>query len=72
MGGEEAYFSQNEFELVQLFAGQASLALENAEAHGAVKVRAEHDALTGLRNHGSFQRELGQAIAVAERLRSRC
>jgi diguanylate cyclase (GGDEF)-like protein len=66
MGSEEAYFSQNEFELVQLFAGQASLALENAEAHGAVTVRAEHDALTGLRNHGSFQRELGEAVATAE------
>ncbi|HEV7809282.1 MAG TPA: diguanylate cyclase, partial [Candidatus Limnocylindrales bacterium] len=66
MGLEEAYFSQNEFELVQLFAGQASLALENAEVHGAVTVRAEHDALTGLRNHGSFQRELGQAITRAE------
>jgi diguanylate cyclase (GGDEF)-like protein len=66
MGGEEASFSQNEFELVQLFAGQASLALENAEVHGAVTVRAEHDALTGLRNHGSFQRELGQAVASAD------
>src|SRR5829696_7461956 len=66
MGGEEAYFSQNEFELVQLFACLASLALENAEAHGAITVRAEHDALTGLRNHGSFQRELGQAIVAAE------
>ena len=66
MGEEDAYFSQNEFELVQLFAGQASLALENAEVHGAVTVRAEQDALTGLRNHGSFQRELGQAIDAAE------
>ncbi|HEY8437994.1 MAG TPA: diguanylate cyclase [Candidatus Limnocylindrales bacterium] len=66
MGGSEAYFSRNEFELAQLFAGQASLALENAEAHGAVTSRAEHDALTGLRNHGSFQRELGEAVAGAE------
>ena len=66
MGGEEAYFSQNEFELVQLFAGQASLALENAEVHGAITVRAEHDALTGLRNHGSFQRELAQQILAAD------
>jgi len=48
MGDADAGFSQNEFELVQLFAGQASLALENAEAHGAITVRAEHDALTGL------------------------
>ncbi|HUQ78214.1 MAG TPA: EAL domain-containing protein [Patescibacteria group bacterium] len=66
MGGEEAHFSQNEFELVQLFAGQASLALENAEVHGAITVRAEHDALTGLRNHGAFQRELGQAVSDAQ------
>src|SRR6185436_19050495 len=66
MGEEDAHFSQNEFELVQLFAGQASLALENAEVHGAVTVRAEHDALTGLRNHGSFQRELGDAVGRAE------
>ena len=63
MGGPEAYFSANEFELTQLFAGQASIALQNAEIHGAVRVRAEHDALTGLRNHGSFQRELGEAVA---------
>jgi diguanylate cyclase (GGDEF)-like protein/excisionase family DNA binding protein len=66
MGGTEAYFSQNEFELTKLFAGQASIALENAEAHGAIKVRAEHDALTGLRNHGQFQRELAEAIATPE------
>ncbi len=36
--------------------------MQNAEAHGEVRVRAEQDALTGLRNHGSFQRELGQAV----------
>ena len=56
MGEEEAYFTANEFELTKLFAGQASIALQNAEAHGEVRVRAEHDALTGLRNHGAFQR----------------
>ena len=66
MGGPEAHFTQNEFELTKLFAGQASIALENAEAHGAIRVRAEHDALTGLRNHGQFQRELAEAIAAAE------
>ena len=63
MGEAEAAFTPNEFELTQLFAGQASIALQNAEIHGAVRVRAEQDALTGLRNHGSFQRELGDAIA---------
>jgi len=62
MGGDEAHFSRDEFELVQLFAGQASIALRNAEAHGAVMTQAEHDALTGLRNHGAFQRELGVLV----------
>ena len=64
MGDTDASFSANEFELTQLFAGQASIALQNAETHGAVRVRAENDALTGLRNHGSFQRELGDAVAA--------
>jgi diguanylate cyclase (GGDEF)-like protein len=63
MGGEEAHFTRDEFELVQLFAAQASIALRNAEAHGAVVTRAEHDALTGLRNHGAFQRQLDELIA---------
>ena len=65
--GEVDYkFSENEFELTKLFAAQASIALRNAEAHGEVKVQAERDALTGLRNHGSFQRELGKAIVDAD------
>jgi diguanylate cyclase (GGDEF)-like protein len=67
MGEAEAAFTENEFELTQLFAGQASIALQNAEIHGAVRVRAEQDALTGLRNHGSFQRELGDTVAEAGR-----
>jgi diguanylate cyclase (GGDEF)-like protein len=62
MGEQEAHFTQNEYELTKLFAGQASIAMQNAEAHGEVRVRAEQDALTGLRNHGSFQRELGEAV----------
>jgi diguanylate cyclase (GGDEF)-like protein/excisionase family DNA binding protein len=71
MGAEESHYSQNEFELTKLFAAQAAIALRNAEAHDEVKVQAERDALTGLRNHGSFQRELqgflagGQARLVA-------
>ena len=60
----EAHFSQDEFELCQLFAAQASIALRNAEAHGAVVTRAEHDALTGLRNHGAFQRHVTERIAA--------
>ena len=70
MGGAESHFAQNEFELTKLFAGQASIALQNAEIHRAVEVRAELDALTGLRNHGAFQRELGEAIAGRRRVRA--
>ncbi len=66
MGLAESHFSENEFELTKLFAGQASIALQNADVHRAVEVRAERDALTGLRNHGAFQGELGDAIAGAE------
>lgn len=62
MGNEEAYFTPNEFELTKLFAGQASIALQNAEAHGEVRDRAEQDSLTGLRNHGAFQRDLSEAV----------
>jgi diguanylate cyclase (GGDEF)-like protein len=62
MGGEESHFSRDEFELVQLFAAQASIALGNAETHRAVVTQAEHDSLTGLRNHGAFQRQLDELL----------
>ncbi|HTK45791.1 MAG TPA: EAL domain-containing protein [Patescibacteria group bacterium] len=64
MGTDEAHYSQNEFELTKLFAAQAAIALRNAEAHDEVKVQAERDALTGLRNHGAFQRELDGYLAA--------
>jgi diguanylate cyclase (GGDEF)-like protein len=63
LGEPRVPFSQDEFELVRLFAAQASVAMRNAETHGAVRLAAEHDALTGLRNHGAFQRDLGAALA---------
>ena len=66
MGGAESHFARDEFELVQLFAAQASIALRNAETHGEMITRAEHDALTGLRNHGAFQSDLGVAVATSE------
>ena len=65
IGELNAHFSENEFELTKLFSAQAAIALRNAEAHGEIKVQAEHDALTGLLNHGAFQRELGAAITTA-------
>jgi diguanylate cyclase (GGDEF)-like protein len=66
VGGEEVYFSDADFDLVKLFAGQASIALRNAEAHQAITVRAETDALTGLGNHGAFQRTLADVLGQPE------
>jgi diguanylate cyclase (GGDEF)-like protein len=65
IGLQEIYFTQTDFELVQLFAGQASIALRNAEAHHQVAVRADTDALTGLGNHGAFQRRLAELVDAA-------
>ncbi|MEA2651885.1 MAG: hypothetical protein QOI85_1606 [Chloroflexota bacterium] len=65
VGRSEVYFSESDFELVQLFAAQASIALRNADTHHAMSQRAETDALTGLGNHGAFQLELGRMIESA-------
>ena len=65
VGGPEVHFSESDFELVQLFAAQASIALRNADAHHAMSQRAETDALTGLGNHGAFQRDLGRYVERA-------
>ncbi len=63
LGGPEAHFSADEFELIQLFAAQASLALQTAETLVAARIQAERDALTGLRNHGAFQADLAASVA---------
>ena len=60
VGGADNYFSENDFELIKLFAGQSAIALRNADTHHAMSQRADTDALTGLGNHGSFQRHLGE------------
>jgi len=59
-------FSPDEFELVQLFAAQASIALQNAEVYRAIELRAETDALTGLANPGSFHERLAHEVARGE------
>jgi diguanylate cyclase (GGDEF)-like protein/excisionase family DNA binding protein len=64
--GEGRVFSDDEFELVQLFAAQASIALQNAEVHLAVRQRAQTDVLTGLLNHGTFVQHMDALIAAAE------
>ena len=55
-------FSTEEVELVQLFAAQVSIALQNAEVFQAVEIRARTDDLTGLLNHGTFQEWLERSV----------
>ncbi len=64
--GEGRVFSDDEFELVQLFGAQASIALQNAEVHLAVQRHAQTDVLTGLLNHGTFGQQLDALIDAAE------
>lgn len=65
--GEGASFSDEEFDLVKLYAAQAAIGLSNAQAHQAVEVRAQTDTLTGLKNRGTFQRRLDQLVARNQR-----
>ncbi|MEX1335737.1 MAG: GGDEF domain-containing protein, partial [Candidatus Limnocylindrales bacterium] len=60
--GEEVSFDEREFEIVRLFAAHVSIALQNALVHRAVELRAQTDALTGLRNHGTFREDLRLAV----------
>ncbi|MFZ5853134.1 MAG: GAF domain-containing protein [Chloroflexota bacterium] len=62
--GRSDRFTTEEFELVQLFAAHVSIALQNAEIHSAVAVRARTDDLTGLLNHGTFEARLAEAVAA--------
>jgi diguanylate cyclase (GGDEF)-like protein len=64
--GVGASFEEDEFELVQLFAGQASIALQNAEVHLDARRRAQTDVLTGLLNHGTFGQQLESLIGTGE------
>jgi len=64
--GEGRSFTEQEFELVKLFAAQVSIAVQNAETHGAIARQAETDDLTGLGNHRSFRNALERAVAAGE------
>ncbi len=64
--GEGDTFSEEEFELVQLFAAQVSIGLQNAQAHTATERRAQTDILTGLLNHGTFGDQMEALIEAKE------
>jgi diguanylate cyclase (GGDEF)-like protein/excisionase family DNA binding protein len=64
--GEGNTFTDDEFDLVKLFAAQVSIALQNAEVYRAVEIRARTDDLTGLLNHGTFRERLFGSVARLE------
>lgn len=59
-------YTPDEFELAKVFAAQVSIALQNAEVHRAVAIRAQTDALTGLLNHGTFKEWLVRLVEAGE------
>jgi diguanylate cyclase (GGDEF)-like protein len=61
--GDRATFDDAELELIQLFAGHVAIALRNAVQHQAVELRAQTDALTGLKNQGTFNDRLDRWVA---------
>jgi diguanylate cyclase (GGDEF)-like protein len=65
--GEGNTFSFDEFELVQLFAAQVSIALQNAEVFQAVQIQAQTDGLTGLLNHSTFEEWLARTVREGNR-----
>jgi diguanylate cyclase (GGDEF)-like protein/excisionase family DNA binding protein len=65
--GENNRFTDDEFDLVKLFAAQVSIALQNAEVYRAVEIRARTDDLTGLLNHGTFREWLAGHVSRLEK-----
>jgi diguanylate cyclase (GGDEF)-like protein len=64
--GEGNTFSDDEFDLVKLFAAQVSIALQNAEIYRDVEIRARTDWLTGLLNHATFREQLESSVAQGD------
>jgi diguanylate cyclase (GGDEF)-like protein len=68
--GEDARFSEAEFELAQRLGDAAALALDNAHVRARLEREAQTDSLTGLYNHRYFherlRRELTKASAAHE------
>jgi diguanylate cyclase (GGDEF)-like protein len=65
--GQDARFSDEEFELVKLFAAHVSIALRNAATHREVELRAETDHLTELWNHGALVEQTDELVEQRQR-----
>ena len=53
--------------MLEMYAHQAALAIENARAYNRAVKQSQTDSLTGLANHGHFQQTLSQAVAQSVR-----
>jgi diguanylate cyclase (GGDEF)-like protein len=65
--GDDANFSDDEFELVKRFADAAALALDNAQIRARLELQAQTDSLTGLFNHRYFHERLRAELQRASR-----
>jgi diguanylate cyclase (GGDEF)-like protein len=60
-------FLEEDFTIAKLFAGQAAVAIQNAELYEQIQQRAIKDSLTGLYNHGDFQETLAREVTRSAR-----
>ena len=65
--GDDARFSEDEFELAQRFGEAAALALDTARIRTAMEQQALTDTLTGLYNHRYFHERLRSELTRASR-----
>jgi diguanylate cyclase (GGDEF)-like protein len=56
--GDDAHFTEEEFDLAQRFGDAAALALDNAQVRAGLELEAQTDSLTGLYNHRYFHDRL--------------
>lgn len=66
-GGKPMHFSPEQLTMLEMFASQAALAINNALKYQNMVDRAQRDSLTRLYNHGHFQEVLKSEIDRAER-----
>jgi len=67
--GDDAIFTDEEFELARRFADAAALALDNAQIRARLEYQAQTDSLTGLYNHRYFHERLRAELTRASRAR---
>src|SRR5712691_80796 len=66
--GEDAVFTDDEFELVKRFGDAAALALDNAQVRARLELQAQTDSLTGLFNHRYFHDRLRAELQRVSRV----